>query len=65
MKLRTNQNKYKVDYLYYNAFFYSSDFFFFYHPKFQDFTPILYFVLTHTAISKNLVTTTGPHNLSL
>lgn len=29
-------------------------FFFFSHPKFQDFIPILYFVLTHTATSKNL-----------
>lgn len=38
--------------------------FFLFHTELQDFAPIPYFGLTHTSISKNLVTTTGPHNLS-
>lgn len=48
MCYETNQNKYTM------SFPIPLIFFSFYRPKFKDFIPILYFVLTHTAISKNL-----------
>lgn len=60
MYYETNRNKYKIDYLYYKAFFQSSELTLFFTQSSTISLLFFYFFLNHTPISKNLVTTTGP-----